>query len=314
MNFWDSELTLLLSGVFGILVVASVIGGILAYRYSGEKSNSTIDNLNARIRAWWVMCIICVLAVVLGNIGVVILFALISFFALREFITLTPTRRNDHEALFWRFFVFIPIQYLLVGIEWYGLFSIFIPVFVFLFLPTRIALAGDTFHFLERTAKIQWGMLVTVFCLSHVPALLMLNIEGYQGENAKLLLFLIVVTQISDVLQYVFGKLIGKHPIVPKLSPNKTIEGFVGGIMSSVVIGACLYWVTPFSWWVAGLMSLAITIMGFVGGLCMSAIKRDSGIKDFGAIIEGHGGMLDRMDSLCFAAPIFFHLTRYFYT
>lgn len=146
------------------------------------------------------------------------------------------------------------------------------------------------------------------------PALLMLNIEGYQGENAKLLLFLIVVTQISDVLQYVFGKLIGKHPIVPKLSPNKTIEGFVGGIMSSVVIGACLYWVTPFSWWVAGLMSLAITIMGFVGGLCMSAIKRDSGIKDFGAIIEGHGGMLDRMDSLCFAAPIFFHLTRYFYT
>lgn len=314
MNFWDSELTLLLSGVFGILVVASVIGGILAYRYSGEKSNSTIDNLNARIRAWWVMCIICVLAVVLGNIGVVILFALISFFALREFITLTPTRRNDHEALFWCFFVFIPIQYLLVGIEWYGLFSIFIPVFVFLFLPTRIALAGDTFHFLERTAKIQWGMLVTVFCLSHVPALLMLNIEGYQGENAKLLLFLVVVTQISDVLQYVFGKLIGKHPIVPKLSPNKTIEGFVGGIMSSVVIGACLYWVTPFSWWVAGLMSLAITIMGFVGGLCMSAIKRDSGIKDFGAIIEGHGGMLDRMDSLCFAAPIFFHLTRYFYT
>ncbi|MBP6122903.1 phosphatidate cytidylyltransferase [Providencia sp.] len=314
MNFWDSELTLLLSGVFGILVVASVIGGILAYRYSGEKSNSTIDNLNARIRAWWVMCIICVLAVVLGNIGVVILFALISFFALREFITLTPTRRSDHEALFWCFFVFIPIQYLLVGIEWYGLFSIFIPVFVFLFLPTRIALAGDTFHFLERTAKIQWGMLVTVFCLSHVPALLMLNIEGYQGENAKLLLFLIVVTQISDVLQYVFGKLIGKHPIVPKLSPNKTIEGFVGGIMSSVVIGACLYWVTPFSWWVAGLMSLAITIMGFVGGLCMSAIKRDSGIKDFGAIIEGHGGMLDRMDSLCFAAPIFFHLTRYFYT
>lgn len=171
MNFWDSELTLLLSGVFGILVVASVIGGILAYRYSGEKSNSTIDNLNARIRAWWVMCIICVLAVVLGNIGVVILFALISFFALREFITLTPTRRNDHEALFWCFFVFIPIQYLLVGIEWYGLFSIFIPVFVFLFLPTRIALAGDTFHFLERTAKIQWGMLVTVFCLSHVPCI-----------------------------------------------------------------------------------------------------------------------------------------------
>lgn len=314
MSLWDGELALLLSGVFGVLIVASVIGSILAYRYSGEKSNPTIDNLNARIRAWWVMCIICVLAVVIGHIGVVILFALISFFALREFVTLAPTRRSDHEALFWCFFVFLPLQYVLVGIEWYGMFSIFVPVFVFLFLPTRIALAGDTYHFLERTAKIQWGMLVTVFCLSHVPALLMLNIEGYQGENVKLLLFLIVVTQISDVLQYVFGKLLGKHPIVPKLSPNKTVEGFIGGILSSVLIGICLYWVTPFSWWAAGLMSLAITLMGFVGGLCMSAIKRDSGIKDFGAIIEGHGGMLDRIDSLCFAAPIFFHLTRYFYT
>ncbi|SUC45428.1 Phosphatidate cytidylyltransferase [Providencia stuartii] len=109
----------------------------------------------------------------------------------------------------------------------------------------------------------------------------MLDIQGYEGENVKLLLFLIVVTQLSDVLQYVFGKLFGKHPIVPKLSPNKTIEGFVGGILSSVLIGICLYWVTPFSWWAAGLMSLAITLMGFVGGLCMSAIKRDSGIKDF---------------------------------
>lgn len=211
-------------------------------------------------------------------------------------------------------FIFLPLQYVLVGIQWYGMFSVFVPVFVFLFLPTRIALAGDTYHFLERTSKIQWGMLVAVFCLSHVPALLMLDIQGYEGENVKLLLFLIVVTQLSDVLQYVFGKLFGKHPIVPKLSPNKTIEGFVGGILSSVLIGICLYWVTPFSWWAAGLMSLAITLMGFVGGLCMSAIKRDSGIKDFGAIIEGHGGMLDRIDSLCFAAPIFFHLTRYFYT
>ncbi|EQB4333358.1 phosphatidate cytidylyltransferase [Providencia stuartii] len=313
-SIWDSEIVLLLSGVFSILVVASIIGGILAYRYSGDNSNPTIDNLNARIRAWWLMCIVCVLAVVIGNIGVVILFALISFFALREFITLTPTRSSDHEALFWCFFIFLPLQYVLVGIQWYGMFSVFVPVFVFLFLPTRIALAGDTYHFLERTSKIQWGMLVAVFCLSHVPALLMLDIQGYEGENVKLLLFLIVVTQLSDVLQYVFGKLFGKHPIVPKLSPNKTIEGFVGGILSSVLIGICLYWVTPFSWWAAGLMSLAITLMGFVGGLCMSAIKRDSGIKDFGAIIEGHGGMLDRIDSLCFAAPIFFHLTRYFYT
>ncbi|MDX7986425.1 phosphatidate cytidylyltransferase [Xenorhabdus sp. 12] len=310
----DHELMMLLGGIFGVLVIASVIGAVLALWYSGDKSNSTIDNLNARIRGWWMMCIVCVVAIIVGPVGSVVLFAVMSFFALREFITLTPTRRSDHEALFWCFFIFMPIQYVLVGVQWYGLFSVFIPVYVFLFLPARSALAGDTKHFLERAAKIQWGMLVTVFAISHAPALLMLDIPDYQGQNIKLLLFLMIVVQMSDVLQYVFGKLFGKRPIVPKLSPNKTVEGFVGGIAASVLLGASLFWVTPFSPWEAGLMSLAITLMGFIGGLCMSAIKRDSGVKDFGGIIEGHGGMLDRIDSLCFAAPIFFHLTRYFYT
>ncbi|MDE1490640.1 phosphatidate cytidylyltransferase [Xenorhabdus bovienii] len=310
----DNDLMLLLGGIFGVLIIASAIGGILSLWYSGAKRSATIDNLNARIRGWWMMCIICVLAVIVGSVGSVILFTVMSFFALREFITLTPTRRGDHEALFWCFFVFMPIQYVLVGMQWYGLFSVFIPVYVFLFLPVRIALVGDTTRFLERTAKIQSAMLITVFALSHAPALLMLHIPDYEDQNIKLLLFLMIVVQMSDILQYVFGKLFGQRPIVPKLSPNKTVEGFIGGILASSLLGMSLYWVTPFSPWEAGLMSLAITLMGFIGGLCMSAIKRDSGVKDFGGIIEGHGGMLDRIDSLCFAAPIFFHLTRYFYT
>ncbi|MDC9581773.1 phosphatidate cytidylyltransferase [Xenorhabdus sp. PR6a] len=309
----DHDLMLLLGGIFGILVIASVIGGILALRYSGERRKATIDNLNARIRSWWMICIICVLAIVVGPVGSVILFAVMSFFALREFITLTPIRCSDHKALFWCFFVFIPAQYVLVGMQWYELFSVFIPVYVLLFLPVRTALLGDTIHFLERTAKIQWGMLITVFAISHAPALLILDIPEYKNQNIKLLLFLMIVVQLSDVLQYVFGKLFGNRPIVPKLSPNKTVEGFVGGIFVSALLRMSLFWVTPFSPWEAGLMSLAITLMGFMGGLCMSAIKRDSGVKDFGGIIAGHGGMLDRIDSLCFAAPIFFHLTRYFY-
>ncbi|OTA14797.1 putative phosphatidate cytidiltransferase [Xenorhabdus vietnamensis] len=310
----NRDLMLLLGGIFGILIIASVIGGILAFRYSGERSNATIDNLNVRIRGWWMMCVICVLAIAVGPVGLIILFAVMSFFALREFITLTPSRRSDHGALFWCFFVFMPMQYVLVGMQWYGLFLVFIPVYVFLFLPAWAALVGDTTHFLERVAKIQWGMMVTVFAISHAPALLMLDIPNYKNQNVNLLLFLMIVVQMSDVLQYVFGKLFGKRPIVPKLSPNKTVEGFAGGILASVLLGMALFWVTPFSLWEAGLMSLAITLMGFIGGLCMSAIKRDRGIKDFGGIIEGHGGMLDRIDSLCFAAPIFFHLTRYFYT
>ncbi|MBG6245990.1 phosphatidate cytidylyltransferase [Candidatus Symbiopectobacterium sp. 'North America'] len=306
----DNELLLLLGGLFILLIVASLIGFILSRR----KQNDTIANLNARIRAWWVMCTISVIAMLIGPIGSVVLFALMSFYALRECVTLTPTRRGDHEALFWCFFIILPLQYLLVGIEWYNLFVIFIPVYAFLFIPARVALASDTMHFLERCAKIQWSLMIAVYCVSHAPALLMLSIPGFEGENIKLVLFMMIVVQISDVLQYVFGKLWGKRAIVPKLSPNKTVEGFVGGILSASLIGAALFWVTPFSPVAAFFISLLITLLGFAGGLCMSAIKRARGVKDFGAMLEGHGGMMDRIDSLCFAAPVFFHVVRYFYS
>ncbi|PLV55472.1 phosphatidate cytidylyltransferase [Erwinia sp. B116] len=310
MTQWDDSLIWLLSGLFGLLLFASITGGIIA-RF---KQNATVSNLNARIRAWWVMCIISVLAMLIGPIGSVVLFMLMSFFALRECITLLPTRRSDHETLFWCFFIILPLQYLLVGVQWYGVFVILIPVYAWLFIPARLAVAGDTQHFLERAAKIQWSMMIAVYCISHAPALLMLQIPGFEQQNIKLLLFLMIVVQISDVLQYVFGKLFGKRPIVPKLSPNKTVEGFVGGILSASLVGMGLWWITPFAPWQAFLISLLITLLGFLGGLCMSAIKRDRGVKDFGAMIEGHGGMMDRIDSLCFAAPVFFHVVRYFYT
>jgi len=310
MIIQDTQLHIVLGSILGLLAVASGVGFFL---YRRNKTSTTIANLNARIRAWWVMCVLFIAALAFGLTGAVILFALVSLLALREFITLTPTRRSDHEALFWCFFAILPLQYYLVSIQWYGLFAILIPVYAFLFLPTRIALASDTTSFLERTSKIQWGIMICIYCVSHAPALLMLKIPGYAGQNAKLLLFLAVVVQLSDVLQYVFGKLFGKHPIVPKLSPNKTVEGFFGGILSASLVGVLLWPITPFSPVAAGAIALVITLLGFMGGLCMSAIKRDRGIKDFGSLIEGHGGVLDRIDSLCFAAPIFFHIVRYFY-
>lgn len=306
----DPALSLLLMGLFGVLAVASIIGFALSRRYK----NATIANLNARIRAWWLMCTVSVIAMLIGPIGSVVLFALMSFFALRECITLMPTRRGDHEALFWCFFAILPVQYFLVGFDWYGVFVIFIPVYAFLFIPVRVALAGDTQHFLERSAKIQWSLMMAIYCVSHAPALLMLDIPGYAGQNIKLILFMMIVVQISDVLQYVFGKLWGKRPIVPKLSPNKTVEGFIGGIFTASLVGTGLWWITPFNPLQAFFISLLITLLGFAGGLCMSAIKRDRGVKDFGAMLEGHGGMMDRIDSLCFAAPVFFHVVRYYFT
>ncbi|MDQ4099733.1 MAG: phosphatidate cytidylyltransferase [Chloroflexota bacterium] len=311
----DREVLWLVGGVLGVLVVASVAAAILTRRVTSESGRAVVANLSARIRAWWVMCAVFAVALLTGGAGSVVLFALTSFFALREFITLVPTRHGDHRTLLWVFFLVTPIQYWLVWRDWYGMLTIFIPVYAFLLVPTRNALAGDTERFLERTATVQWALMICVYCISYAPALLTLEVEGYktQGENAKLLLILVIVVQGSDVLQYICGKLFGRHRIAPSVSPNKTWEGFIGGIALATLIGTGLWWATPFAPWQAALMALAISLMGFAGGLTMSAIKRDRGVKDFGTLIAGHGGVLDRIDSLCFAAPVFFHLTRYFF-
>jgi phosphatidate cytidylyltransferase len=308
----DPALLRLLGGVLGLLVLASAIGWMLN-RHVGESNRATVDNINARIRAWWVMSLVFMVSVTTGALGSILLFTLISFLALREFVTLAPTRPGDHRALFWCFFVATPLEYFLIWIGWYGLFSILIPVYITIFVAIRTVLAGDTERFLERTATTQWGLMICVYFVSHVPALLMLRIPGYEHQNAALIFFLVLVVQLSDVLQYVWGKSIGRRRIAPSISPNKTWEGFSGGILSATAAGTAIWWATPFSPFQAAVMAFVITVMGFSGGLIMSAIKRDRGIKDYGSLIEGHGGMLDRIDSLCFAAPVFFHMTRFFF-
>lgn len=313
MSF-DQGTQWLLAGIFGVLLVATAIGVALRAWVARGAPHPAIDNLNARIYAWWVMVAVIGLALLAGKAGVILLFAFISFVALREYATIAPTRRGDHWALVLGFFVVLPFQYALIWIEWYGMFSIFIPVYAFLALPILAAVSGDSRDFMQRAATLQWGLMIAVFCISHVPALLTLQIPGYEGRNAFLLVFLILVVQSSDVLQYVWGKLLGRRKIAPNLSPSKTVEGFIGGGLSAVALGTALWWMTPFSMVSAALVSLAIVLMGFLGGLVMSAIKRDRGVKDWGDMIEGHGGMLDRLDSVCFSAPIFFHIVRYWWT
>ncbi|HEV2988150.1 MAG TPA: phosphatidate cytidylyltransferase [Candidatus Angelobacter sp.] len=309
---FDHQMLWIFAGLLGLLLVASLAGFILSRTARSEGAQATVKNLNARIIAWWKMSGIFLLTLWMGPHGSILLFALISFLALREYMTLIRTSRADHNILFWSFFVITPLQYWLLYISWYGLFVALIPVYAFLFIPLRLVLEGDTAGFLDRAARIHWGLMICVYCISYAPALLILNIPGYR-QDAKLLLFLVIVVQLSDVFQYVWGKLLGKRKIAPLISPNKTWEGFVGGILTATAIGGALWWMTPYSRLQALAMSLLITLLGFAGGLTMSAIKRDRSVKDFGAMIEGHGGILDRMDSVCFSAPIFFHVTRFFF-
>jgi phosphatidate cytidylyltransferase len=311
--FHDVALIQLLGGIVGLLVVASIVGGLMRWRFRSGPNREMVDNINARIRAWWIMVLVFATSVAIGAVGSIVLFTIISFLALREFVTIAPTRPADHRALFWCFFIVTPLEYLLIWFGWYGLFAILIPVYVSMLVAIRIAVAGDTEQFLQRTATTQWGLLICVYFVSYAPALLMLRIPGYEQQNAKLMVFLVVVVQLSDVLQYIWGKSVGKRRIAPSLSPNKTWAGCIGGTLSATAIGAAIWWATPFGPVAAGLMAFVVTVMGFVGGLIMSAIKRDRGVKDYGSLIEGHGGILDRIDSLCFAAPVFFHLTRFFF-
>jgi phosphatidate cytidylyltransferase len=309
----DPVVLRLLGGVFGVLVAGTVAGRVLALRAQTEAARAVVANMNDRVKAWWVMVAVFSLALLTGGVGSVVLFSLLSFLALREFITLIDSGAADHRALLVAFFVATPVQYILVGTGWYGLFTIFIPVYIFLLTPAVLVLIGETHDFLRRAATIQWGLMICVYAISHAPALLLLDIPGYDGREALLLFFLVLVVQLSDVLQYVFGKLFGRVKIAPNVSPNKTWEGFFGGVLSASVIGMLLWWATPFDPLQALAMSLLVTIVGFLGGLVMAAIKRDRGVKDFGTLIPGHGGVLDRIDSLTFAAPVFFHVTRYFF-
>ncbi|RMF40114.1 MAG: phosphatidate cytidylyltransferase [Planctomycetota bacterium] len=328
----DLRTNILFGVVLVTLAIASLVGRYLSRQPSESVNPALVRRFRQRVNAWWLMCAILVFGMLLQPIGTVILFGLISFWALREFITMAPTRRGDHRALFWALVIFTPLQYVLIGLErsglqwrngrdvdFYGLYSIMIPVYASLFVPARIALSGDHKRFLERSAQITVGMLICVYALSYAPALINLELvtssgHPWRGSPAGLLFFLILMAQLSDILQWIWGHLVGKHIIAPEISASRSWEGFAGGTFSTGVIGAALFWVTPFAFWEAACMSMVIAVMGMFGGMTMSAIKRDRGVNDYGTLVIGHAGVLDRIDTLCFAAPVFYHLTRFFFS
>ena len=295
--------------VLSVLAVASVAVALLRW----AKPHNDFRELSSRVRAWWVMAVLFFGALVVSNPIALVFFAFLSFWAMKEYVTLLKTRPADHHGLVFTFLA-IPIQYYLIGINWYGMFIIFIPVYMFLSLPVRLVLSKETSGFVASASQIQWGLMAFVFGLSHMAFLLTVpELKGAGVSGRMLVLFLVFVVEISDVLQYVWGKTFGRHKIIPAVSPNKTWEGFIGGIASATLVSLAIRFLTPFSAVETVLVSLMISVAGFCGGAVMSAVKRDFGVKDFGQMIPGHGGVLDRIDSLCYAAPIFFHYVRYFH-
>ncbi|MDR1493701.1 MAG: phosphatidate cytidylyltransferase [Planctomycetaceae bacterium] len=395
----DPKTTVLLGGVLIVLAIASYVVWILRKRRDVGVDAAVLDTFRSRIHAWWLLFGMLVGAFLFGRIATVLLFGLISFWALREYITLTPTRRADNTSLFWVFFLCMPLQFLLVAIDpiWfektfyvqpYHIFSVFVPTYVFLIIPAAIAISGDSQHFLERIAKIQVGLLICVYSFSYAPALLTLDfptperqepvgtvtsaLEGGLGDNAvesaikaaaqtvhpvsanennsqsetqsqienhrqiteqssqpiaaqenkpilrltgrplRLLFFFVLIVQTGDVFQYLWSHIPRRHIIAPTINATRTWEGVLGGAATTSLLAAALWGVTPFpEWWQAAVAGLLVSLMGFAGNLTMSAIKRDRGVEDYGTLIEGHNGVLDRIDSLCFAAPVFYHFVLF---
>ncbi len=305
------HLLLVAAGVGGLLVIATLVG--LAMRLNA-RFRRLGDDVVARTIAGWFLAVVVFSALVGGQVATVVLFGLISFLALREFVTLAPTRRADHHTLFWAFFVILPLQYVLIGCGWYGMATVFVPVWAFLFVALRSTLTGDAKHYLQRAATIQWGLMLCVYCISHVPMLFLLQPPGFTDRQAELILWLMLVVELGDVLQDVWGRSLGRHRIAPHLSPDKTWEGFLGGSVSAAGLGCALWWLTPYTPLMALAMAGGAACLGFAGGVVMAAIKRDAGVKDIGHLLPGHGGILERIDSLCFAAPVVFHLTRFYWS
>jgi phosphatidate cytidylyltransferase len=300
-----------LGGLVLLFATATALGGWLQARTTDAIKLAWIGHLNDRIRASWSIVLLFAIAFAAGGGALVLIFAVGSFFALREFVALTPIRSSDHWALVFAFYVVIPLQYALVYTGWHGMYAVLIPVYVFLVMPVVMALKQDTERYLERVAKVQWGLMISVFCVSHAPAIAELQIPGYEGRSALLLLYFLLVLQLSEMLAVIASAAVGRTPL--RSNPSKSREGVVAGGVAAALVGTALWWMTPFAWWQAALMSLAIVVAGFTGGLVLASVKRSLGARDWGRGEQLSRGVLDRLDALSFAAPVFFHLTWYFF-
>jgi len=349
-NRLNQSTTILLGMALGVLVLMLIVGRVLSKKSEKVIDPAIVRTFNRRISSWVLICVALSMTLVFWPSVTVFFFFLVSFWALREFITMTPTRPADHRTLFWVLILFTPLQYVLVGMSGidetnsifgisisadvatalakvigYEIYTIVIPVYGSLFIAARIAFTGDRKRYLERIAKIQFGLLICVYALSHAPALLYLDLgqrdladnslRDWDGSTKGLLFFFVLLVQFSDLMHFICDKLIGRHVIAAKINGTKTWEGLIGAACLTAVAGMLIQLtlnVTPFWIYGAGFMALIISIMGSSGSMTMSAIKRDRGVEDYGTLVTGHAGVLDRIDSMCFAAPIFFHLTRFF--
>ncbi len=311
----DAQVGLLFVSLFGVLSLITVGHLLWSLRRQSEPDRDTLRDRKRNLRAVWLAAALFWLAWISGPIGATLLFAVVSFLALREFITLQHTRRGDHRTLLAVFFVVLPLQYIIVARGHFDLLTVFIPVYVFFAIPVVSALAGDPHRFLERSAKIQFGILVCVYGLSHAPALLMLDFPQHEGRGPFLVFFLVVVVAVAHQVMRLATRWFRGPAHAPDISATFSFRAWYIAAGSAGVVGALMYWATPFKAGQAFVLASAAGAIGMLGEFVMEALKRDAGVVQWGnrPAITGAVGLLDRMAPLCFAAPVFFHGLRWYF-
>ena len=311
----NSQVALLFVMLFGALMLVSVAVAAYTLREADEARRERNERMQRDLRAVWIGAVVFWLAWVSGPLGATVAFGIFSFLALREFITLVRTRRGDHRSLILAFFVALPLQYMLVGVRAFDLFTVFVPVYVFLALPVVSALAGDPERFLERNAKIQWGIMVCVYGLSHAPALLLLDLPRYAGRGAFLLFLLVMATAAAQIVQELASRKLRRRPVARQIDRSFSYRAFALGVLAAAITGAMLFWITPVDPLRAAAMAALAGGCGTLGEFVMRALKKDAGVRYWGnrSSVTGAVGLLDRVAPLCFAAPVFFHAVRWYF-
>ncbi|MGV6860778.1 MAG: phosphatidate cytidylyltransferase [Putridiphycobacter sp.] len=306
-NFYiPIEIIWVLIGVFGVLFISTISFKIISIK----KKNKLINEIILRINSWWKIAFGVAVIVVFPPIFGTILLAFVSFVSLREMFSIGRVREADRGALLIAYFA-IPVQYFLAYNFWYEQFLYFIPLVMFMVLAIVLVLKGNTERVGRSMSTIPTMLMLTVYMLSHVALLYNSNFNNESGYGG-LLIFLIMLTAFNDVFQFVWGKIIGRNKILPKVSPNKTWEGFIGGVLTTSFLAFALKFLTPFNYYEAIITGFVLGVFGFFGDTLISAIKRDLKLKDTDDLIPGHGGAMDRLDSIVLTAPVFFHLLKLF--
>src|ERR1041385_319618 len=227
--------------IFGILAFAT----ILFFVWGKIKPEANLTELKQRTRSWWVMATIFVSATVFNPVISYVAFAFLSFFALRELATISKNVREADRRILIYCYLAIPVQYYFAYKGWFSLFLTFIPIFMYIWIPFMLIIRGVTEDIGRSMSVLPTQLMLTVFSISHLAFMLSLpDLAGFKAGGRGLVLFIVFLTEMNDVFQFTWGKLFGKMKILPKISPNKTWEGFIGGILTSGGVGYAIRFLT----------------------------------------------------------------------